>query len=92
MSSPKPGEKPDFAEQAAAVLSVLQPMHRPLGRLGGPLTEGAKSVSCDSDSDSMAAYEVRWPLHDIVITNIVWCMHTHGCSGGGAYTAQKVVQ
>ena len=25
-----------------------------------------------------------WAFHDIATTNIVWCMHTQGGSGGGA--------
>jgi len=29
-----------------------------------------------------------WPLHDIAITNIVWCMAYKGSVGGGAYLAQ----
>jgi len=32
----------------------------------------------------------RWPLHDIAITNIVWCMPYKGSVGGGAYIAQWV--
>mmetsp|Transcript_9855 Transcript_9855/g.31230 ORF Transcript_9855/g.31230 Transcript_9855/m.31230 type:complete len:298 (+) Transcript_9855:32-925(+) len=71
-STPKPGDKPDFAEHAAAALAAsLQPssLQRPPGRAtpfgGGPLSEGAKSASCDSDSDSlsMAAYEVSGSMH-----------------------------
>jgi len=30
-----------------------------------------------------------WPLHDIVITNIVWCMAYKGRVGGRSYSAQK---
>mmetsp|Transcript_5230 Transcript_5230/g.17003 ORF Transcript_5230/g.17003 Transcript_5230/m.17003 type:complete len:304 (-) Transcript_5230:32-943(-) len=71
-STPKPGDKPDFAEHAAAALAAsLQPssLQRQPGRAtpfgGGPLSEGAKSASCDSDSDSlsMAAYEVSGSMH-----------------------------
>ena len=34
------------------------------------------------------ARRIRWPLHDNVITNIVWCMANKGRVGGGAYNAQ----
>ena len=34
------------------------------------------------------AQHENWPLQDIVITNILWCMvHTREV-GGGSYTAQ----
>jgi len=29
-----------------------------------------------------------WPLHDIVIANIVWCIAYKGGIGGGAYIAK----
>ena len=29
-----------------------------------------------------------WPLHNIAITDIVWCMASNGGVGGGAYIAQ----
>ena len=39
---------------------------------------------------SARASTVRtWPLHDIVITNIVWCMAYKGRVGGRSYSAQK---
>ena len=31
-----------------------------------------------------------WLLHDIVITNIVWCMAYKGRVGGRSYIAQKL--
>jgi len=36
----------------------------------------------------LAGSPMSWPLHDIAITNIVWCMaYTRG-SGGESYIAQ----
>jgi len=32
--------------------------------------------------------EVGWPIHDIAIINIIWCMAYKGRVGGGAYIAQ----
>ena len=32
--------------------------------------------------------KATWPLHDIAITNIVWCMPYKGGVGGRAYIAQ----
>jgi len=34
-----------------------------------------------------------WPLHDIAITNILWCMaYKRGFGGGGVYCAMVVQQ
>ena len=42
-----------------------------------------------SESERASAHEREsWPLHDIAITNIVWCIAYKGRVGGGAYIAQ----
>jgi len=37
---------------------------------------------------SLCSFEVRWPLHDIVITNVVWCVAYKRDAEGGSYIAQ----
>jgi len=38
--------------------------------------------------DVFCSADARWPLHDIAIANIVWCMAFKGGVGGGACIAQ----
>jgi len=35
-----------------------------------------------------AQRHLSWPLHDIAMTNIVWCMTYKGGVGGASYIAQ----
>jgi len=38
---------------------------------------------------ALLGVQLSWPLHDISITSIVWCMTCQrGVGGGGAYIAQ----
>jgi len=44
-----------------------------------------------STSDPVQSWPVRsWPLHNIAVTNSVWCMAYKGGVGWGAYIAQKL--
>jgi len=51
---------------------------------------GRVEVKLRRRDDSVAARQRRtWPLHDIVITNIIWCISQKRGVGVGSYIAQS---
>ena len=56
-------------------------------KLRGTIPVG--SAAAEYRSMSRVVSFVCWPLHDIVITNIVWCMAYKGRVAGRSYIAQK---
>jgi len=60
---------------ASSGVGTIQPMKKP--------SEEATCVRSEEVSVTIS------PLHDIVITNIVWCMAYTGWVGGRSYIAQK---
>jgi len=62
------------------------------GNTGGGLRDVNSSTEarrCLVSAPRSRVEERDWPLHDIVITNIVWCMaYQREVEGGGSYIAQ----